>query len=290
MKAARLVVVAAIILGSAAWLHAQTAPNLENGWKPYGSYDGSHLDTVNLMNGNLMLHAPIVPLGSQRGSLALQYSLFATAKAWQVVCVPNTSFGLACSWRNGGTGVTFQPSLGVTVHRTLDKSYTTGEGTTTYEAYGYSLTGPDQSTHQVHGVAGTEDANGHPTKYNAIDLSGYHIEVSNLDSNGVPTTATVTDRQGNQYQGMFVTLPCGKPQTNELPKVTGYAPIVDDVPMGDQYCLQHAYANLVTDSNGNQINLPGPLSSGAADTLGRVPVFATAVTSDSAGCGTAHPF
>ncbi len=59
MKAARLVVVVAIILGSFTWLHAQTAPNFENGWKPYGSYDGSRLDTVNLMNGNLMLHAAL---------------------------------------------------------------------------------------------------------------------------------------------------------------------------------------------------------------------------------------
>jgi hypothetical protein len=33
MKVARLVVVVAIILGSAAWLRAQTAPNFENGWK-----------------------------------------------------------------------------------------------------------------------------------------------------------------------------------------------------------------------------------------------------------------
>ncbi len=48
---------------------AQTALDLENGFKPYGSYDGSKLDTVNLMNGNLMLHAPLVPVSPQRGSI-----------------------------------------------------------------------------------------------------------------------------------------------------------------------------------------------------------------------------
>src|SRR5580765_5261056 len=80
MKLARRVLVFVIILGSGAWLRAQTAPNLENGWKPYGSYDGSHLDTVNLMNGNLMLHAPLLPNGGQRGALSLQYLLFATSK------------------------------------------------------------------------------------------------------------------------------------------------------------------------------------------------------------------
>jgi hypothetical protein len=61
MRLARLAfVVFAIVIISNGVLLAQTAPNLENGWKPFGSYDGTHLDTVNLLNGNLMLHAPIV--------------------------------------------------------------------------------------------------------------------------------------------------------------------------------------------------------------------------------------
>src|SRR6478672_10129036 len=101
MKAARLVVVAAIILGSAAWLHAQTAPNLENGWKPYGSYDGSHLDTVNLMNGNLMLHASLLPGIPQRGAASLQETLFVTSKNWQTACKPLPSGLTTCSWQSG---------------------------------------------------------------------------------------------------------------------------------------------------------------------------------------------
>jgi RHS repeat-associated protein len=290
MKAARLAIVLAILFVASSPLRSQTAPNFENGWKPYGSYDGSHLDTVNLMNGNLMLHAPLVPNGGQRGALSLQYLLFATSKDWQTACVPDPSVGLACSWRSGGTGITFQPSIGVTVHRTLDKEFTTGEGVTTYEAYGYSIVSADLSTHQVHGVAGSEDANGHPTKYDSIDLSGYHLEVSNPDSNGVRNTATVTDRHGNQYQGTFITAPCGRPQTNQLPHGVHFAPIVDDVPMGDQYCSQHAVATLVTDSNGNRINVPGPLSMVALDTLGRTPALAGGAPSDSTGCGSAHPF
>jgi hypothetical protein len=57
-------------------LEAQVAPNLENGFKNYGSYDGSRLDTVNLMNGNLMLHAPLLPGIPQRGAASLQETLF----------------------------------------------------------------------------------------------------------------------------------------------------------------------------------------------------------------------
>ena len=39
---------------------AQTNPNLENGFKRYGSHDGSNLDTVSLMAGNWMLHAGLI--------------------------------------------------------------------------------------------------------------------------------------------------------------------------------------------------------------------------------------
>ena len=38
---------------------SQTPPNLENGFKPFGSYDGTKFDTVNVMNGNLMVHIPL---------------------------------------------------------------------------------------------------------------------------------------------------------------------------------------------------------------------------------------
>ncbi len=76
MKLAKLLRSFVIICAFSNLLLAQTAPNLENGWKPYGSYDGSHLDTVNLMNGNVMLHVPILPATPQRGSLKLPNILY----------------------------------------------------------------------------------------------------------------------------------------------------------------------------------------------------------------------
>src|SRR5215831_14914097 len=88
MKVARLMLVVAIIFGSFGWLCAQTQPNLENGWKPYGSYDGSHLDTVNLMNGNLLVHSPLLPEIPERGTIQLTNTLYATSKDWQTVCTP----------------------------------------------------------------------------------------------------------------------------------------------------------------------------------------------------------
>jgi hypothetical protein len=213
MRLARLVfVVFAIVFIANGALFAQTAPNLENGWKPFGSYDGTHLDTVNLLNGNLMLHAPIVPDVPQRGSLKIAYSLYGTSKDWQVSCFFDSHTQLMqCSWVKGGgqIGVVMSPA-NLSVHRTLDKQYSGGQGNTTYAAYGYTITTSDGAAHQLSGVTGTEDSNGEPTQFDSADLSGYHLVLSGPDSvfPGVLNQVTVMDRAGNQYQGNFFAASC----------------------------------------------------------------------------------
>ena len=87
MKTSRLLAAAIFLLTQTLLLLGQTAPNFENGFKLYGSYDGSHLDTVNLMNGNLMLHIPVMPDVSQRGAVTVSHTLFGSSKGWQVICV-----------------------------------------------------------------------------------------------------------------------------------------------------------------------------------------------------------
>ena len=97
MKAARLAVVVAIILGSVSWLRAQAPPNLENGFKNWGSYDSTKLDTVNTLNGNQMLHAPLLPNYPQRGgSLTMQSFLYQTSKSWQVFCTVALNNEVTC--------------------------------------------------------------------------------------------------------------------------------------------------------------------------------------------------
>src|SRR5690349_8063542 len=170
MKAARLAVVVAIILGSAAWLHAQTAPNLENGFKNYGSYDGSHLDTVNLMNGNLMLHAPLLPGYPQRGKFSLRDILSFNAKTWQVVCIDktfDTGTVTECGWYPGANGVALQRSVDLAMQRTIDVF---SSGTTTlYTASGYSLTTADAAMHQLYATA---TVNGVNTEFETVDNTG----------------------------------------------------------------------------------------------------------------------
>src|SRR5256885_658771 len=114
MKTARLAVVVALVVMGSASLTAQTAPDLENGFKNFGSYDGSHLDTVNLMNGNLMLHAPLLPGYPQRGKFSLHDILSFSAKTWQVVCIDkafDTGTVTECGWYPGANGVALQRSV-----------------------------------------------------------------------------------------------------------------------------------------------------------------------------------
>lgn len=292
----KLLVAFFIIVAAVSTLSGQTQPNLENGWKPYGSYDGSHLDTVNLMNGNLMLHAALTPDTPQRGSLHVSNALYATSKDWQVVCT-TVNNSTSCAWQKGGTGVTVQVSPSLRVHRTVNNEYFYA-GSFTKQAYGYTLISADASSHNVHGVAGTEDSLNEPTQFDSIDLSGYHLALSQPDPN-YPTLLNhfaVTDRQGNKFEGDFgpyAAATCGRPANYMISSPSGPAPIVDDSPTGDQYCSQVGYASSVTDPNGNQMQLTGSYSVGGdsgtafvvTDTLGKAPILSPwTSTTDYSGC------
>jgi RHS repeat-associated protein len=285
MKLAKLLPLFAIIFVLGNLLHAQTTPNLENGWKPFGSYDGTHLDTVNLMNGNVIVHGPLTPDAPQRGSIKVSNTLYASSKDWQVVCHSAANSGQVCNWQKGGAGVVILPTPGLSVHRTVNNSYFGGEGNPTSVAFGYSIVTPDQGPHQL--AAGA-------TQFGSTDLSGYQVALSVPDpTTGVPTQVTVTDRSGNQYLGYFHgSGNCGRAPTNFMIGVPGpLQPMVDDAPAGEQYCPQTAFASLVTDSNGNQVVLHslGNVNP-TGDTLGRTPALTTANSAaDFSGCVSSQP-
>ncbi|HXB21392.1 MAG TPA: hypothetical protein VNV88_08425, partial [Candidatus Solibacter sp.] len=280
------------LLAAATAAFGQTQPNTENGFKRYGSHDGGSLDTVNTMNGNLMLHAPLLPDYPQRGQITPHYNLYMTSKTWQVRCVPNTNVasGQVCGWVTGGMGITLQTSVGVTMHRTLDK-FGSGTGVVTYQGLGYSLTSPDGATHQLWDVPGSANANGDITRFESVDTSGFHVELSNPDSNGVLNTVTITDRQGDQYVGVFGSEGiCGRPASNQIPAPGNIQPVIDNAPLGDQYCSQFAYAQRVTDRNGNWMALGALSGAGGTagpviDTLGKsLPLNSGTATTDYSGC------
>jgi RHS repeat-associated protein len=302
MKVIKLLPLCIIIVGFSNLLLAQAAPNFENGWKPYGSYDGSHLDTVNLMNGNLMLHLPLLPGIPQRGSLALDHTAYLSSKDWQVACMQeDTSSGEGCWWTKGGSGIGIVRSFDLAIHRTVTKTGT-GTGTVTFSAGGYTIVTADGASHKLYGVPGTEDASGEATKYESTDLTGYHLELSEADINGLLDTFTLTDRHGNFYQGTFpgLTAACEHIQGNRLPAPGHFRPLVDDSPLGVTTCSAVALPSLVVDSNGNQITLSpgitGNLNGGVGyiypspgtDTLGRVTPPTADNTLDPGLCSGTH--
>src|SRR5229473_1757173 len=85
MQPTRGVAVALLLACASISAMPQQSPNLENGFKHWASYDGGSLDTVNNLNGNQMLHAPLLPDYPQRGGkLQMGATLYQTSKVWQV--------------------------------------------------------------------------------------------------------------------------------------------------------------------------------------------------------------
>ena len=80
----KFALVLAASLSFSALLPAQTNPNLETGFKPYGSYDISNVDSVNLMNLDIVARIAILSY-PQRGAIPPQvFSLRYNGKSFTV--------------------------------------------------------------------------------------------------------------------------------------------------------------------------------------------------------------
>ena len=84
MKATKLVANIATLFFSSIWCFGQTSPNLENGFKHWGSFDINKIDTVGTLNGNQMLHASLMPDRPQRGGLTLSDILYNTREQEEI--------------------------------------------------------------------------------------------------------------------------------------------------------------------------------------------------------------
>jgi RHS repeat-associated protein len=271
---------------------AQTQPNMDDGFKPYGSYDGSSLDSVDLHDGNLLLHAPLIHTFPQRGGrLDIKVPLYVSSHNWTSKCAatdPITGAPGNCYWVYGGTGVSFQFTPTMVVHREV--VITSDPNTpTTKDVNSYSLTSWDGGTHSL------ADISGNMTGFQSMDGTGYQLSVSNPDQYGVPQNFILMDRAGNQYQGNFGGGTCSKPSTIPHWQPGGYAYLYDNYTSGPQTCEQRSITTQLIDANGNQVALGSQLLGSAppTDTMGR-PVwpFQNNQTglADASGCGGNLPF
>ncbi|PYP91962.1 MAG: hypothetical protein DMG65_05850, partial [Candidatus Angelobacter sp. Gp1-AA117] len=265
---------------------AQTQPGLDNGFKPYGSYDGSNLDSISLMDGNFLLHAPVETDVPQRGNLSYQLLMYLSSQNWSGACDTANGQSGNCYWSYGGTGVTFEFSGQISLHRYL----TIGGGPglpPDYSVGGYSLSTWDGAKHGLQDIS-----NGAMTSFESVDGTGYHITMSNPDSYGIPSVALVTDRQGSQYLLQQTLQHCSRLTAQPHYVIGDHAIIYDSFFTGDRQCEEVLTPVQVTDKNGNQITGFNRTGAAAIDTLGRQawPRVSTTLSSDSSGCANTLPF
>ena len=277
--AVRLSLVTVLGLSAVVPAHGQVQPNVENGFKSYGSYDSSKIDTVNLANGGLTLHIPLPMAYPQRGgTLTPSYFLVSTSKAWQVQLYIPPGEEAVSYWNYGpqantGAGEVAGP-LGPYLTSTLPLTFMrTWEGQTDNNGFlmafdsSYRIRGWDNAVHELTDLSG-----GKRTAFESTDTSGYLVVPSNPDSTwGTFNSITITDRKGNVYQGSM------RSDTGTCTRTTGggVGGITTII------CQQVASINTITDANGNVYD---QAVIGAVDTLDRgLPLGGTSSTTTT-GC------
>ncbi|MGA3093249.1 MAG: RHS repeat-associated core domain-containing protein, partial [Terriglobales bacterium] len=260
--------------------YSQVQPNIESGFKAYGSYDSSKIDTVNLGNGGLTLHIPLPLAYPQRGGkVNPSFFVVSNSKSWQVQSYPDPPNKAVYYWNYGSAAgdakIAEDPALlgpyltntfPVWLQRTLVFE-TDNNGNVSESASDYSIRDWDGSLHLLQDIS----SGGNGTSFGSQDTTGFHVTGSNPDQYGVTTTFVVTDRKGNVSSTVGKPLaaewiPCTKSTTGNLNGSTTTT-----------VCTGHVALTSFTDANGN---IYGP----SEDTLGRTVPLASTSSSSKTGC------
>jgi RHS repeat-associated protein len=282
MSAKSLLVVLFIAVSAVATVEAQTNLNVDNTIKAGGSFDGSSVDTVNLQNGNLLLHIPLPVDHPQRGGkIAPKHFLTLAAKTWRVNDpAPNTLWwtpapGAPClgtSQGPCGQGPVFLSDATFSMTRTYVAT-SDGSGASTEDISDpENLTTWDSAGHQLITIA-TNGTNA--TVMVASDGSGYRIELSYGSQLKAGGSATVIDRDGNRYDGKFA--------LSTACKVSQGAPGGVEGSQTSTLTCNYAFSvRSITDPNGN-------VYSGTTDTLGRPALAIPSLTAAGVSGATVGP-
>ncbi|MFZ3215140.1 MAG: hypothetical protein WA192_03685 [Candidatus Acidiferrales bacterium] len=134
----RLWLAAVLVLFPVSFAAAQNNIITEQGLKPYGSYHGGDIDVVNLSNGKIDFHAPVVSYPQRGGKLPMGFVLRydnPTPEVDQLCHPPGNQCTYSWEWVGNGVQVVPSPNLGMSI---LGAVYGTNLG-------GYSLLLADQS-------------------------------------------------------------------------------------------------------------------------------------------------
>ncbi len=105
MKSSKLLfAIVFFIAGSLFGVAQNDDPAMEIGFKPYGSYHGGDLDSINLSNGFLNLHIPLASF-PQRGDFSYTAQvLYNNSKGWSVFpdCTNENTCHPIWQWKGNG--------------------------------------------------------------------------------------------------------------------------------------------------------------------------------------------
>ncbi|MBI3662082.1 MAG: RHS repeat protein, partial [Acidobacteria bacterium] len=185
----RFVVVVSAFLFSAS---AQQNANLEQGLKPYGTYQGGNLDSVSITNRNLTLHIPIVSYPQRGGKLRLNFLGIYNNKGWIIEEYNDTYGNPHLRWKWIGTGVQIINDQSIGVKSTIIK-VTNAQGDLVMVNLKDAITA-DGSSHQL------ESAN---SGMESVDATGilYGFGSGVIDRDGTRyggRTNAIEDSNGNK--------------------------------------------------------------------------------------------
>jgi len=240
-------------------LIAQTNPNIDNGIKPFGSYDARSIDHIDLASGGLSLHIPLVSF-PQRGSFPpISYSIGFAGKQLTILDHCVTKLGdTTCNprwtprtWDDTGT-----PGLGVYVigDNGIPGVYAKLVGTqflgqpNSVPYFQYMAIGSDRSIHRLYGSPFSSDLL-------AEDGSGFLCRACNITNDWIGGYTAKTRK--------------GITQTSPLGYLTPSSGLVSNIGLMSG-----------EDPHGNLEN--------TTDTMGRT--LNAVATSDSSGCQGPLPF
>jgi RHS repeat-associated protein len=165
------------ILVLAGTVFAQTAPDAEQGIKPYGAYSGGDFDTVSLTNGVLDIHIPFLSYPQRGGKLKFSYTLRYTNGALGIgsVCGPNRP---CIFYGEGGGG---SPLL-VQDQEIQPVPTLNSAGLVSY----WNVDDPDGAVHNFGNVSGSV--------WESIDATGMRYDAS---------SGVITDSAGTRYNPQY---------------------------------------------------------------------------------------
>ena len=295
MRSIRVIALLYMAFGMSTMLAVgQTAPNIENGLKSFGSYSGSDVDTVNLQSGNLMFHVPLFSYPQRGGKISLSYAFENSSKNWSVEQYQDSQHNTHSKWVLAEpASVYIGANVGLSVQRArIVNTDTTGNVTTTLE--GYAVTTPDQAIHWL-------PENLANNNMVTVDNSGFQYTLTaSAIADRSRDTAVVTDRQGSQYYFPRISHPT-PPPGNSTPVGFPFTPQTTADGLNTINTINDSGIPLsVTDANGNVFSAIGsggifgpyyqvfPSQSGgpASSSVIPFPVGTPTATSDYSGCVT----